>query len=291
MEGRTLTVKPLSSVIRTPEPELLYPARLWRVMVKDLLASRGLAWRLATRNISAMYRRTALGYVWAFLPPVLAAATFIFLRKGGAMETLATHIPYVPWVVIGTFLWQAFADALNNPIRQVSQGKAMLIKINFPREALILAGFGETLFNFVIRLLILVPVLVYFDVGPRWQDIIFFILSLFILLIMGSMFGLLLTPISVLYQDIEKSIPLFLPFLMILSGAVTPLPHHGLAQWLATLNPIYPVLQTSRDLLSGQSPTLWLPTLIIGVASVALLFVGWVLYRLAMPHLIARIGN
>lgn len=281
----------LPSVIRTPEPELLRPGRLWKAMWKDLLASRGLAWRLATRNISAMYRRTALGYVWAFLPPILAALTFIFLRKGGAMETLETHIPYVPWVVIGTFLWQAFADALNNPIRQVSQGKAMLIKINFPREALILAGFGETLFNFTIRLIILVPVLIYFGVGPNLQDIPFFVLSLFTLLIMGSMFGLLLTPISVLYQDIEKSIPLFLPFLMILSGAVTPLPHHGLSQWVARLNPIYPVLQTSRDLLSGQPANLWLPTIIIGVVSFALLFVGWVLYRLAMPHLIARIGN
>ena len=266
---------------------LKHPAALFSEMTESLWAGRELAWRLAVRNLSALYRQTVLGFVWAFLPPLAAAATFIFLRRGGVLETGDLGVPYVAWVLIGTFLWQVFADSISAPMRQVSQAKAMLTKINFPREALIVAGIYETLFNFVIRLVIVVAVFVIFRIVPGWP-VLALPLALLILIVMGTMIGLLLTPIAVLYQDIEKGIPMLLPFLMILSGTVVPLPRD---HWLVLLNPIYPVLQTCRDLLIGQPATLWLHAVIVGLVSLVLLFVGWVMYRLAMPHLISRLGG
>jgi lipopolysaccharide transport system permease protein len=280
----------MKTTIYSPEPILRHPGKLFHEMFADLWAGRELAWRLMMRNFSAQYRQTALGYVWAFLPPFLAAGTFIFLRQGGILTVGTTDIPYVPWVLIGSFLWQTFADAINGPMRQVSQAKAMLTKINFPREALIMAGIGETLLNFLIRLVILVPILVIFQLMPT-PSLLLFPLPLFVLITLGSMIGLLLTPAAVLYQDIEKGIPLLLPFLMILCGAVVPIPREGLGQLLASINPIYPPLETCRALLTGQPAVLWPQTLLVAAIAVVLLFLGWILYRLAMPHLIARLGG
>lgn len=276
--------------IYSPEPILRHPGSLLREMLEDLWSGRELAWRLMMRNISAMYRQTALGYVWAFLPPLLAAGTFIFLRQGGILSVSETDIPYVPWVLIGSFLWQTFADAINGPIRQVSQAKSMLTRINFPREALIVAGIGESIFNFLIRVVILAPILIFFKLVPT-AALLFLPFSFIVLIILGTMIGLLLTPAAVLYQDIEKGIPLLLPFLMILSGAVVPIPHEGFGRLLASFNPVYPPLETCRALLTGQTPDLWLQTLLVAILSLVLLFIGWVMYRLAMPHLIARLGG
>lgn len=276
--------------VYTPERLLSHPAKLCREMFADLRESRELAWRLMVRNISAMYRQTMLGYVWAFLPPFLAAGTFIFLRQGGLLSIDATGIPYIPWVLIGSFLWQTFADAITAPMRQVTQARAMLTKINFPREALILAGAGEAIFNFLIRLVILIPVLFYFGIKPSML-VALFPLALAALILLGTTIGLLLTPAAMLYQDIEKGIPLVLPFLMILSGAVVPVPKDGPGRLLSTFNPIYPPLETCRELLTGLPPSLWPQALIVTAGAVILLFAGWILYRLAMPHLIARLGG
>lgn len=277
--------------VYSPDPLLKHPGRLFLEMARDLYAARELAWRLMVRNLSAMYRQTILGYVWAFLPPLFAAGTFIALRSGGVLQVADIGIPYIPWVLAGTFLWQTFADAINAPMRQVSQAKSMLTKINFPRESLIMAGIGETLFNFLVRMFILVPVLLYFGVSVEFPAILFFPLVLITLVLLGVMAGVLLTPIAVLYQDIEKGIPLLLPFLMILSGAVVPIPATGMGKILGTLNPIYPVLETTRNLLIGQPPILWTHCIVIGAAAWILLMIGWVIYRIAMPHLIARLGG
>ncbi|MFM9099821.1 MAG: hypothetical protein ACKOPS_00225 [Cyanobium sp.] len=56
--------------IYSPESELAHPRRLWREMVRDLWASRELAWRLAVRDISAHYRQSVLGVLWALIIPL-----------------------------------------------------------------------------------------------------------------------------------------------------------------------------------------------------------------------------
>ena len=150
----------------TPDSALRHPWRLLREMFRDLLASRELAWRLFVRDISAKYRQSMLGYVWAFLPPVVATLTFSLLNRSGVLATGETGIPYPAYVMIGTLLWQVFADAINSPIKTVTASKAMLAKINLPREAILLSGVLEVLFNFLIRLVLLVILFICYGIVP-----------------------------------------------------------------------------------------------------------------------------
>ncbi len=278
------------TAIYTPEPQLRHPLRLAKSMGRDLWVSRELAWRLMIRNISAMYRQTIFGYLWAFLPPVLAAATFMLLQRGGVTAVGVLRIPYGLWVLSGAFLWQVFADSVIGPIRLVTTSKAMLAKINFPREALILASAGEVIFNFLVRLVILIGALAWFHVAPSWQ-IVLLPLPLLTLIGFGLMIGVLCSPLALLYQDIEKVVPLMLPFWMLLSGAVVPLKAVGVLGQVVALNPVFPLLDVSRNCLTGQPGTHFAEVAFILVATVALLLFGWLLYRLAMPHAIARIGG
>src|ERR1051326_8604245 len=137
--------------IYTPESPLRHPARLAREMWRDLAGSRELAWRLFIRDTSAIYRQSFLGYLWAFLPPIATTLTFTFLNSQSILNIGATPIPYAAFVMIGTLLWQTFLDALNSPLRAVNASRAMLTKVNFPREALILSGTADVVFNTVVR--------------------------------------------------------------------------------------------------------------------------------------------
>lgn len=54
-------------IVYTPDSSLANPLKMAREMVRDLLSSRELAWRLVVRDISAQYRQAFLGILWAFI--------------------------------------------------------------------------------------------------------------------------------------------------------------------------------------------------------------------------------
>ena len=156
----SLDSEPLKEVVYTPESQLRHPRQVIGSMWRDLLASRELAWRLMTRDISAQYRQSLLGIFWAFLPPIAMAMVFVILNSRKLINIAETDIPYPAFAMFGTVLWQVFVDSLNAPLRTVTASKAMLAKINFPKEALVLSAIGQTLFNLSIKLLILIVVFV-----------------------------------------------------------------------------------------------------------------------------------
>jgi len=275
--------------VYTPESQLRRPRQLLRSMVHDVLASRELAWRLFVRNIRAMYRQTMLGCVWAFLPPILTTVVFVFLNSQKIINIGETDIPYPAYVMIGTLLWQGFVDAMNSPLRVLNQSKSFLVKINFPREALIFAGVGEVLFNFGIRLVLLIVVFFWYELSLP-ITVVLAPVGMLGLMVLGLVFGILLAPIGLLYHDIEKALPLITYMWLFLTPVVYPPPTSWPASLILSLNPVSPLLVTTREMLTtGSCSNLTGFWAAISLTLVFLLF-GWILYRLALSNLIERIG-
>lgn len=274
----------------TPEGALHHPARLFREMFRDLLASRELAWRLFVRDISARYRQSILGYVWAFLPPLATTFTFVLLNRSGVFSTGETAVPYAAYVMIGTLLWQVFADAINSPIKTVTSAKAMLTKINFPREAILLSGLYEVIFNFLIRLVLLVGTLAWFKIVPPATAPLA-LAGVLAILCLGFMIGVLLTPVGLLYTDIGQALTMMVSFWMLLTPVLYSPPSNGLLATLSKFNPVSPLIVTTRDWLTVGQATQFLPASCVFLVTLLLLFVGWVLYRLTMPILVERMGG
>jgi lipopolysaccharide transport system permease protein len=281
--------RPLKETVYSPDSELLSFGTLIRNMWSDLLASRELAWRLLVRNISAQYRQSILGYVWAFIPPLFTALIWIFLNSQNILGISDTGMPYPVFVIIGVVLWQTFTEALHSPMQMVNDSRSMLTKINFPREALILTGIGQVLFNFAIRALLLVFVMVWFQI-PIHASLLVAPLGVVALIGLGTMIGLLLTPLGMLYHDVGRALGYATQALFFLTPVIYPMPHATWAAMLIRLNPVTPLLQTTRDwLTTGQASQLYGFTWVCGI-TVVLLLVGWLMYRIAMPHLISRMN-
>lgn len=274
----------------TSESPLRNPRTLLVVMFRDLWASRELAWRLFVRDTSAQYRQSILGYVWAFIPPLVGSLPFVFLNSQGVVNIRNTAIPYAAYALIGTIIWQVFADALNSPLKTVVAAKSMLTRINFPREAILLSGLGQVIFSFLIRLVLLVAVFLWFKITPP-PTILLFPLGVLALIVVGFTVGVLLTPIGVLYTDVPQMIPVMTMFLMFLTPVLYPPPESGVAAILAKWNPLSPLVTVTRNWLTTGAMTDIGSFVVISAAACALLFAGWVIYRLSLPHIIARIGN
>ncbi len=275
--------------VYTPASQLTAPARLVRAMLADVGSSRELAWRLLVRNLSTRYRHTLLGYLWAFLPPILTTAVFVFLHRAGYFTVGQTAVPYGVFLFAGLILWQVFCDAVNMPLRMVQQSHSFLTKVNFPREALVIAGIGEVLFGFLIRCGLMICALIWFEVGVSWS-VVWVPFGVLALVGLGIGWGLILTPVGVLYHDVAQGLPFFLYLWMFLTPVLYPTPDSWPQSLLLALNPITPVLDTTRAwLLSDVPQHLGAFVLVIGLA-IFLLLVGWLLYRLGLPILLERIS-
>jgi lipopolysaccharide transport system permease protein len=278
-----------SVTVYTPESSLARPAKMARDMLRDLALARELAWRLAVRDISAQYRQAFLGILWAFILPIANTLTWLFLSSSGIVAIRETPIPYPVYVFSGTMIWAILMDAVNAPLQQTTAAKAMLAKLNFPRESLLLSGIYQTLFNGGIKVALLLVVLPFLGVELGWS-LLLVPIGLISLVLIGTAIGLLLTPVGLLYSDIGKSLPLLLQFMMYLSPVVFAMPKDGVAAILFTLNPLSPIILTARDWLTGMPPDHLMGFIIVNLLALLLLGLVWVVFRLAMPILIERMS-
>jgi lipopolysaccharide transport system permease protein len=279
----------LKKTIYSPDSYLRNPGLLVREMLADLTASRGLAWRLFVRNISAQYRQSILGYIWAFLPPLLSMAVWVFLNSQKVIKIEDPGMPYPLFVLTGTVLWQTFVDALNSPLSIVNQSKSMLAKINFPREALIITGFLQVGFNLLIRVVLIVAIFAWYQT-PVAGSIMLALSGVLILIILGIALGLLLTPLGVLYTDVGRSISIVTQFWFFLTPIIYPMPTDGFMVLINRFNPVSPVLVSVREWLALGSASQLTGFWTVGCIALVLLLLSWILFRVAMPHLIVRIS-
>lgn len=280
----------LPVIIYTPESSLASPRRMLKEMFYDLAASRELAWRLAVRDIKAQYRQAFLGVLWAFILPLANTVTWVFLSKAGIVSVASTGLPYPVYVFTGTMLWAIFMDSLNAPMQQVNSARGMLAKLNFPREALIISGIYQTLFNAAIKIVLLLGVLVIMGINPGW-NLLLFPFGIASLILVGTALGLFITPVGMLYGDVGRAMPLLMQFVMYVTPVVFPMPKEGWASTMFHLNPATPLILTARDWLTGQAPEFLGYFLTVNAIAALFLLIFWGVFRLAMPILIERMGG
>lgn len=279
----------LLQVVYTPESKIKRPLLLFKLMWRDLLASRELAWQLTIRDLKAQYRQSFLGFLWAFLPPIFMATGFTLAGESNVINVGQTDLPYPAYVMFSTALWQTFVEALNGPIQAVTLAKPMLARVNFPREAIILSKLGEVGFNFCIKLILIVGLFIWFKIPVSWTAILAPV-ALIHLVILGTFIGILLAPLGVLYQDIAKGISMLTAFWLFITPVVYPIPTQGIFSTLVKLNPVTPLLVTIRELATTGILTQTTGFWIVSIIAIFGLLITWILFRLAMPYVIERIS-
>jgi lipopolysaccharide transport system permease protein len=275
--------------IYTPDSSLSHPRTMLRDMLRDLIASRELAWRLAVRDITAGHRQAFLGFAWSVINPLMTALIWILLRRAGVISVGETTLPYWLYAFSGVMFWQTFLEAMNAPLAQTNAARGMLAKLNFPREAIVVSGIYQTLFNTAIRIALLSLGVIVAGVNPGW-NVLLFPLAILSLVLVGTAIGLLLTPVGMLYADVGRGIAVIMTFAMFLSPVIFPMPTGGLMATVFKINPLTPLILTARDWLTGSSPQFLVHFLAVNAVALALLFAVWVGYRLAMPIIIERMS-
>src|SRR5581483_4601384 len=236
--------------VYTPDSPVRRPRAFLRTIVTDARAVRTLAWRLFVRDIAAQYRQTAIGYLWAALPAVVSALVWVVLQRVGVLSVKTGSVPYIAYVLVGTMFWQLFLDALNAPLTQLNMNRSMLNRVSFPTEAIFVSGAAQVVFSFAIKLVVLAVVLAASGAPVKWTAPAA-LLPAFALLLLGTTIGIVLTPVGMLFQDVQQGMNAIVGPLMFLTPVIYSVDQAGVLGRYMRFNPLTPVFQVTRELLFG----------------------------------------
>ena len=266
------------------------PLNAVREMLTDLWAAKELAWRLFVRDISAQCRTSFLGLLWKFVPPIITAIGFTLAKETKIFNVGLTEIPYPAYVMLSMVLWQTFQEAMQAPLKALQNSKSLLGRINFPREALVLAKVWEVGFNFGVKMALILGIFVYFNLTVS-SAVLLAPLGVLSLLVLGLCFGIFLAPLSLISDDIGRTVNAVQSFWIFLTPIVYPLPHGGLFATVVRLNPVTPLLVTTRELTTGSSISDSAGFIVVSVSATLGLCLSWLVFRLSMPRVIERLGT
>jgi lipopolysaccharide transport system permease protein len=260
-----------------------------RRCVEEILTSKQLTFALFLRDLKAQYRQSFLGYLWIIIPPLLTTITFYILNDIQVINVGKNlKLPYPLFAFIGMMLWQLFSDALLSPLNSLSSNKEIMTQTYFPREALIFAGLGSVVFNFLIRFLLVTPFLVYYKI-PFLVEIHYIILGISALFVLGFSIGLIISPVGLLYTDIQRSLGILLGFAMLLTPVMYPLKKDFVSsKFFIDLNPVSPLLCFTRNSFTSSAPP-GTEVYIIILISLLSASIAWIILRVSLPHIISRV--
>ena len=260
----------------------------WKEMFREQFDSRGLVWRLFVRNFLARNKQSALGAAWAVAMPLAVVGVFAFLNRAGIMNVGATPVPYPVFALLGLTFWQLFATGLAGCTGSVAEGGGMVVKINFPKEALVISALAQAVFEFIIRLALVIAVFWYYGVTPSRACLLFpLVLVPLVLLTLGL--GFLFSLLHAVVRDTLNVVTLALTFLLFLTPVLYPASEEGLFAQFNFYNPLAALITGARDLvLTGHmdSPLRYAAAALI---SLLVFFGAWRIFHLVEPKMAERI--
>lgn len=210
-----------------------------------------------------------MGFLWAFIVPLVSVGTFIMLSSSGIFSIGKIQVPYPIYAVTGMALWQLFSMGLIASTNSLVNASSMITKINFSKKSLVIASVGQSFVSFLVQFGLVCVLFAYYHVPPKASILMLPLLILPIVLLTLGL-GLLLSLLNGIMRDTGSMITLMMTFLMFLTPILYEKPGGGVLSLITTYNPLYYLIATVRELI------------LVGTISSRMGFIGSVALSLAV---------
>lgn len=263
--------------------------RIWAEMLSELIQFRGLIWRLIIRDISARYKQSVFGILWAFIAPFVMMLIFVWVKSKNILPISDTAMPYAAFVFTGQMVWLLFSRGVITSANSLVAASNMLSKINFPKEVLVFSGVGQTIFEFLIRVPLLLLIFVCVGFIPKFT-ILLVPLVLLPLLFFVIGLGFFVALLNAVARDINSALGIIMNLGMFATPVIYPPPTGWPMSFLINVaNPVSGFVTASRDLVTTgfiSNPMSYVTSVIL---SVLIFLTGWRLFHLTEPKLAERV--
>jgi ABC-type polysaccharide/polyol phosphate export permease len=256
----------------------------------DVAASRELLWNLTLRELRGKYKRSALGWTWSLVNPLVTMAIFtvvfgVFLKASPDRGDPSGLDVFALWLLCALLPWNFVANTLNGgAIALVGNGN-LIKKVYFPRQTLVGAVSGANLVNLLIELGVLcVALLIAGNNVLPWIPGALLVTALLVVFTTGL--SLALSVLNVYFRDTQHFLAIFLQIWFYASPIVYPeklvREHVSGTVWaIYEANPFYRFAEAYRDLfydLRWPSAATW--GLLLAWSAVSIVVGWWVFNRL-----------
>jgi len=237
---------------------------------------RDLIVALVSRDLKVRYRRSAIGFVWTMLQPLL----FMLVLQMVFASIFRSGIDNYPvFALAGILFWNFFSQSITASMNSLKGNAQLLHKLPVPHAVFPVATVISGVVNLTFALVPLIGLLIYTGRGLTWA-LLFVPVAILIAAVFTLGAGLLLSPLAVFFHDTVELIGVFLTLLMYLTPVIYPMsiiPER--MRNIVRFNPVRSILETFRDpIYYGKIPPLSHLSVAIGIALVALV-IGAVAFR------------
>lgn len=150
--------------VMTADPDgfVAYSRKTW--------SYRSLIWVFAKRDLKVKYAQTFLGIGWSIVQPLTALVIFTFFF-GYVLNWKSGDLPFPVYVLSGLLGWNFFSYIVNAGSMSIQDASHTIRKIYFPKSILPLSKVVVASVELLLSLLLLIPLLIYYDLGISWRII------------------------------------------------------------------------------------------------------------------------
>jgi ABC-type polysaccharide/polyol phosphate export permease len=218
--------------------------------INEIYRYRELLRNLVLRDIKKRYKRSALGFLWVMLDPLLMMLVFYFVFAGffGGMV-----VNYTAYVISGITMWQLFAQGTKVSSTAFLYNRSLINKISLPKSIFPVSVVISALVHFTFSLVPLFFIIIISGTRLSYNliSLPLVVLSLFIFSVGIS---LIISSLSVFFHDFVYIYDVFIMAWMYLSAIFYPvsiLPERF--QLLMAFNPVYHYISLFRACLYDSS--------------------------------------
>jgi len=250
-------------------------------MERPWMGYLSLIWGLSLSEFKLKYRGSVLGFLWSLLNPLFILLTLYVVFHIFMNVTIPNYELYL---LLGIVLWNFFVKGTMIGLTSIVGRGAMIKKVYFPREIIVLSLCLTELYSALCSLIVFGVILLILKPGLSASMLLFpLILLKEFLLIMGV--SLALSALYVYYRDILQIWEVvvqagFWATPIVYSISIIPPKYYQMYM----LNPMSIVVVSSRDaLIYGQAGNL--PGLLLGFGYYLLIFLaGYIIFRHYEPR-------
>jgi lipopolysaccharide transport system permease protein len=232
---------------------------------------------LVVRDLTARYRRSILGPLWAVIQPLMLMILFNLIR--GVVEIPSDGVPYVIFSYAALVPWTYFSNAASLCGPSVITNAGIIKKMSVPREVFPVAAVIVALVDFLIAGLILFGMMIWFRV-PFTLALVWLPVLIALTALMALGVGMGIAALGTFKRDFIFATPFLMQFWLYATPIIYPLSSVP-DSWrgLYVLNPAVGLIEGYRRILiHGQPPDFALLT-IAAVMIALIVAVGWTLFR------------
>jgi ABC-type polysaccharide/polyol phosphate export permease len=213
----------------------------------EIYRYRDLVMALVARELKVRYRRSAIGFTWTMLQPLLMMLVLQVVFNSLFRFKLPNGTNYPVYALSGILFWNFFSQSIVSSMNSLRGNAQLLQKLPVPKAVFPLATVLSGLLNLLFALVPMLLILLITRHALSWS-LLFLPVSILLATLFTLGAGLLLSPLAVFFSDTVELVSVLLTLLMYL----TPLFYRmqdlpGKVRWVVRFNPLRSILEVFRD--------------------------------------------